>query len=227
MSELQFDRFFDPSSFLIWKTRFKTQVSSGSGFPSEAMLWIKEVEMAGSLDEVKSSRSVYGKHFPKFEMLDAKIASALNKIIQNFQFKKKNQSGGAESPKRGSVSEGDKSPFMIYDNFRVTGAHDAVLDYADLFSVTLHDDNVQEFDTRWDEVLSSMTQIPSDDILVSLYKLRIRESDQLKNVLEMYDMEIHQKTSVPNYQKLKSMVQRSIDQKLRLRNSDARHGRIE
>ena len=43
--------------------------------------------------------------------------------------------------------------FMIYDNFRVTGAHDTVLDCADLFSVTLHDDNVQEFDTRWDEVL--------------------------------------------------------------------------
>ena len=41
---------------------------------------------------------------------------------------------------------------MIYDYFRVTGAHDAVLDYADLFSVTLRDGNIQEFDTRWDEV---------------------------------------------------------------------------
>ena len=41
---------------------------------------------------------------------------------------------------------------MIYDNFRVNGAHDTVLDYADLFSVTRHDDNIQEFDTRWDEV---------------------------------------------------------------------------
>ena len=41
---------------------------------------------------------------------------------------------------------------MIYDYFRVTGAHDKVLEYADLFCVTLHDDNFQEFDTRWDEV---------------------------------------------------------------------------
>ena len=39
---------------------------------------------------------------------------------------------------------------MIYDYFRVTGAHDTVLDYDDFFSVTLRDDNVQEFDTRWD-----------------------------------------------------------------------------
>ena len=56
---------------------------------------------------------------------------------------------------------------------------------------------------------------------VSLYKLRIRESDEFKTVLELYDMEIHQKISVPNYQKLKTMVKRSIDQKLRLRNFDA------
>ena len=70
-------------------------------------------------------------------------------------------------------------------------------------------------------------KIPSDDILESLYKLRTRESVQLKTVLELYDMEIHQKISVPNDQKLKTMVKRSIDQKLRLRNFDARHGRIE
>ena len=48
-----------------------------------------------------------------------------------------------------------------------------------------------------------------------------------KTVLELYDLEIHQKTSVPNYQNLKTMVKRSIDWKLRLRNFDARHGKIE
>ena len=42
---------------------------------------------------------------------------------------------------------------MIYDDFRVIGAHDTVLDCANLFSVTLHDDNIQECDTRSDEVL--------------------------------------------------------------------------
>ena len=40
-------------------------------------------------DGLKSSRSVAGKKFPNFEMLDARIASALNKIIQNSHFKKK------------------------------------------------------------------------------------------------------------------------------------------
>ena len=35
----------------------------------------------------------------------------------------------------------------------VTGAHETVLDYAGLFTITLRSDDVQEFDTRWDEIL--------------------------------------------------------------------------
>ena len=58
------------------------------------------------------------------------------------------------------------------------------------------------------EILLSMTRIPSDDILESLYKLRLRESAQLKTVLELNDMEIHQKISKPDYQKLKTMVKK-------------------
>ena len=49
----------------------------------------------------------------------------------------------------------------------------------------------------------------------------------LKTVLELDDLEIHQKRSKPDYQTLKTMVKRSIDQKLRLRNFDARNERIE
>ena len=72
---------------------------------------------------------------------------------------------------------GRQIAYMINDYFRVTGVHDTVLDYADLCPITLRDDNVQQFDTRSDENLSSMTKITPDDVLESLYKLRIRESD--------------------------------------------------
>ena len=72
-----------------------------------------------------------------------------------------------------------------------------------------------------------MTKIPPVDVLESLYKLRIRESDQLTTVSELYNMEIHQKIAMLDYQKLKTMVKRSIHQKLRLRDFDARNERIE
>ena len=97
ISELQFDYFSTPSSFLYWKIRIYTQVSCCSEFLSNAMLWIKEVEMIASVDEFKSSRSISGKIFPNSEMLDARIASALP--IQN-----EGQSGGTEGSERGSVS---------------------------------------------------------------------------------------------------------------------------
>ena len=66
ISELQFDKFPNSPSFLLWKIRFKTQVTNCSDFPSDAVLWIKEVEMADSLDELKSSRWVSEKNFPQF-----------------------------------------------------------------------------------------------------------------------------------------------------------------
>ena len=47
-----------------------------------------------------------------------------------------------------------------------------------------------------------MTKIPSDEILKISYKLRIRESEKLKTVLELYNMEIHQKKAAPDYHRL-------------------------
>ena len=88
-SELQIHKFTTPSSMSCWEIRFKNEVTTCSDFPSEALLWIKEVEMVVSVDESESSRSIEGKDFPNFEMLDARIAFALNKIIQNSRFKKK------------------------------------------------------------------------------------------------------------------------------------------
>ena len=72
-----------------------------------------------------------------------------------------------------------------------------------------------------------MTQIPSDDILDLLYKLRIRESEKLKTVLELYNMEIHQKKAGSDYHRLKTMVKRSIEQNLRMKNFEARNGNYE
>ena len=94
-------------------------------------------------------------------------------------------SGETESSEEDGFLPRRPIAYMINDYFPVTGAHDTVLDYADLFSVTLRNDDVQECDTRRDEFLLFMTKIPPDDILEGLYKLRVRESDQLENVLKI------------------------------------------
>ena len=83
ISELHFDKFRDSSGFQCWKPKFETKVSSCSGYLPHAMLWIKEVEVAESVDHLMMSQSIGGYVLTKFEMLDAKIASTLKRIISN------------------------------------------------------------------------------------------------------------------------------------------------
>ena len=103
-------------------------------------------------------------------MLDAKIAPS--------------SMAGEKAQLDDRFFRGRQIAFVIYEYFRVTGAHETVLNCSDLLRVTSQGDDVQGFDTRRDEVLLSIRQVPSDDIL------RIWECDQLKTVLAMSEQEI-------------------------------------
>ena len=59
------------------------------------------MEMVDSVDDLKSSLSVRGIRMPDFEVLDAKIASALNRIIHDSHFKRRVSLEEQKSPKRG------------------------------------------------------------------------------------------------------------------------------
>ena len=166
ISDLHFDKFPTPATFACWKIRFKTEVCTCSQFLTEAMQWIKEVEMVDSVDDSRSSSSVRGiRMLADFEVLDAKIASALNKIIHNSHFKRRIGLEEQKAQKQDRFFRGRQIACLIYEYFRVTGANDAVENYADLFTVGLRNDDVQEFDSKWDGILLSMTKIPPDDIL--------------------------------------------------------------
>ena len=178
------------------------------------MLWTKEVEMVDSLDELKSSRSVYGKDFPNFEMLVTNI---------EFPAQEEGQPRGAESPKRGPVSTRKTDRLhdlrLLSSDWRSWHSIRWCWFLLCYFSWWQHSGN------RYKMGRSSIVDVKNSirDILESLFRLRLRESDQLKSLLELYDMEIHQKISVPNnYQKLKTMEKRWQDQKLRLRQIEAR-----
>ena len=227
ISDLHFDKFPTPATFACWKIRFKTEVCTCSQFPTEAMQWIKEVELVDSVDELRSSSSTRGISMPNFEVLDARIASALNKIIHNSHFKRKISLEEQKAQKEDRFLRGRQIACLICEQFRVTGTDDSVENYTDLFTIVLRNDDIQEFDSKWDGILLSMTKIPHDDILEGLYKLRIRESEKLKTVLELDDLETHQKKLGPDYHRLKAMVKRSIEQEIRNKNFGARSGNFE
>ena len=156
MSDPHFDKFPSPATFACWKIRFKNEVWTRSQFPTEAVLWIKEVELVDSVDDLKSSCSVRGIQMPNFEVLDAKVASALNRIIHNSHFKRRVSLEEPKAPKEYCFLRGRQIAYLIYEYFRVTGANDSVENYADLFAIGLRNDDIQEFDSKWDGILLSM-----------------------------------------------------------------------
>ena len=106
---------------------------------------------------------------PDFEVVDARFASALFRIIHNSHFKRRVSLEEQKAQKEDSFFRGRQIAFLIYEYWRVTGANGSVDNYADLFTIALRNDDIQEFDSKWYEILLSMTKIPPDDILESLY----------------------------------------------------------
>ena len=131
-------------------------------------------------------------------------------IIHNSHFNRRISLEKAQ--KEDHFLRGRQIAYLIYEYFRVTRSQRFCRD------IVLRNDDIQEFDSKWDGILLSMTKIPHDDILEGMYKLRIRESEKLKTVLELYDLETHQKKLGPDYHRLKTMVKRSIEQEIRNKN---------
>ena len=64
---------------------------------------------------------------PNLEVLDAKIASALNKIIHNFYFKRRITLEEQKAQNQDRFLRGRQIAHLIYEYFRVTGgANDSV-----------------------------------------------------------------------------------------------------
>ena len=112
------------------------------------MHWIKEVEMVDSVDDLRSSSSTRGISMPNFEVLDARIASALNRIIHSSHFKRRVSLEEQKAQKEDSFLRGRQIACLIYEHFRVTGANDSFENYAELFSIALRNGDIQEFDSK-------------------------------------------------------------------------------
>ena len=117
ISDLHFDKFTTPATFACWKIGFKTAVCTCSQFSTEAVLWIKEVELVDSVDDLKSSFS--GKEFEHqiFQVLDAKIASVANRYIKNTLFKRKVSLEEQKALKEDRFLRGRQIACLIYEYF--------------------------------------------------------------------------------------------------------------
>ena len=140
-------KFLDSMESQSWKIDFRTESCVRTADPRVTMLWIKEVEIAKSIDELVTSRSITGQ--PKFlgvDMLDAMIASALKTLLgtqSNFRKRVSVEEQRAQNCERFLWIR--QIANLSYGYFRATGAYEAIKSLADLFTVSLQYDDVQDF----------------------------------------------------------------------------------
>ena len=105
------------------------------------MAWINEVDSARNMDELKSSNSQTSRYL----------------IPKNYECPQEvTDRGFQEASQHGENGflKGRPIANMIHRHFRISGTCEALLD----LEVQLKNGNVQGFDTKWDEVLVSMTK---------------------------------------------------------------------
>ena len=164
------ENFPDSMEFQSWKVNFRTEVRLRAADPQITMLWIKEVEIAKSIDELMTSRSTVVKDFPDFDMRDAMIASFLKKTAQHavtFPIIVSVEEQRAQTHDR--FLRGRQMSCMIYEYFRATGSYEAAQGLSTLFATSLQNDDVQDVDVRWDHALLSVSEMPSVMILERLF----------------------------------------------------------
>ena len=222
ITEMHHGRFTDSIEFQSWKVNFKTQVCTRTADPQITVNWIKEV------DELMTSRSIVARtNFPDFDMLDAMIASALKRLLdKHIHFRKRMSVEEHRAQKHHRFLRGRQIAYMIYEYFRATGTCEAVQGLSTLFAGSLRNDDVRDFDARWDHALLSVREVPSDMILEGLYKSKLQNSVQLQTVLAVYDQETA-RCKEPNHQQLITGVKFHIDQMMRTRNFRVRNDVVE
>ena len=83
------------------------------------MHWIEEVEIAKSIDEVMTSRSIVGRtDFPDYDMLDAMIASAFKKLLdKHVHFRRRVSVEEQRAQKYHRFLRGRQIACVIYEHF--------------------------------------------------------------------------------------------------------------
>ena len=103
ITEWNLGKFPDSVEFQSSNLNFRTEVCMRTAEPQVTMLWIREVEVAESIDELVTSRSITGQHnFPGFDMLDA--------IDDCVSFEEAHQHA-VELPKKSKCRRGTSSKF--------------------------------------------------------------------------------------------------------------------
>ena len=61
---------------------------------------------------------------------------------------------------------------MIHEHFRATGAYEVAQGLSDLFNIRLQNDDLQDFDTRWDQAPIAASEIAAEMVLEGVVQVK-------------------------------------------------------
>ena len=156
-----------------------------------ALQWIKEIEVAKSLDDLITPKSITGKKFPDYEELDLIMSVALKRCYdKHTHFRTKSCVKEQRAQKDNRFLRVRQIAYLIYEYFRPTGSFDEIQGLSGLFSIKLESDDIQDFDSRWEQALLLTSDLPPDKVLEGLYVSKLQESSQAHTIMALYNPEI-------------------------------------
>ena len=92
-----------------------------------------------------------------------------------------------ELKKETGFSEGDKLLNRSTNTFAPLGPFDEIQGLSELFNIKLENDDIQDFDWRWEQALLLTSDPPLDKVLEGLYVSKLQESSQGQTIMALYN----------------------------------------
>ena len=141
------------------------------------------------------------------------MASALKRCYdKQTHFRKKISVEEQRAQKDSRFLRGRQIAYLIYEYFRPTGSYDEIQGLSGLFSIELDNNDVQDFDLRWEQALLLTSDPPSDKVLEGLYVSKLQDSSQAKTIMALYNQEILRGGGQRDYHRLRMCVKLHIEQ---------------
>ena len=126
-SEMHLGKFPDHKEFQSRIVNFRTEVCSKAKNPMLALQWIKEIEVAKSLHDLFTPKSITGKDFPDYEELALMMAAALKRCYdKQTQLRKKICVEEQRAQKENRFLRERQIAYLIYEYFRSTLSYDEI-----------------------------------------------------------------------------------------------------
>ena len=114
-----------------------------------------------------------GKDFLDYKELDLVMAAALKRCYdKHTHFRKKISVEEQRAQKDNRFLRGRQIAYLVYEYFRPTGSYYEIQGLSGLFSIKLENDDIQDFEKRWEQALLLTSVPPKDNVLEGSVRLQ-------------------------------------------------------